>query len=499
MIAPVCLVTAMSCTPASPPAVAGVHLAPIVRSMIAPAPRSRRLRVPGLVLAVAGVVTAVLLALASPAPAVAAEGGLCERFAAASSDGGRYTVQNNRWGTEARQCVTPTGDGFEVVAAEGQVGPGAPKSYPSIVAGCHWGRCTTGSGLPLATSQLGGARTTVSIERAPGVWNAAYDLWLNTTASASGQNDDTEIMIWIDHQGFAQPIGDVVGRLDIAGASWTIWQGSSGWDVVTFVRDVGATSVDLPLAPFVKEAIERGATREGSYLTSVQFGFEPWAGGAGLAARGFSFTAGGAVAREPTGGRDGQEGDASSVGQRQAPAPTTSPAPAPAGSGGAPAGQPPPHPAPTPTSAPGAGDEGAPAAVPDPPATPAGRQEPSNGSGGGAPLVSARTGQCLEAAPAQQGQAGAVRLDGCDGGKAQGWSVRGPQLVSATSGRCLAAPGAAPGAVVVTWECYEGDASEQWQVNDGGQLVNVAARACLDTDPGGGPQMVLRSCQGFAP
>lgn len=452
-------------------------------------------------LAVLGVVTALVLATAPPAPAAAAQGGLCERFAATATGGGRYTVQNNRWGTEARQCVAPAGDGFEVVAAEGQVGPGAPKSYPSIVAGCHWGRCTTGSGLPLATSQLGGARTAVSIERAAGVWNAAYDLWLNTTASAGGQNDDTEIMIWIDHQGFAQPIGDVVGQVDIAGASWTIWQGASGWDVVTFVRDVGATSVDLPLAPFVDEAIERGVTQEGSYLTSVQFGFEPWAGGAGLAARAFSFTTAGAVAREPTGGREGQEAaSAPSGGQPQGEPTAAPPTPVPgrSGDGDTPAAAVPPVPAPRPASTFTPTDTGGDSAPPAPPetSTPPVRQPvPFAAPGQGAPLVSARTGQCLEAAPTKKDQAGAVRLRGCDGGKGQGWSVRGPQLVNAASGGCLSAPGATLGAAVVTWACYEGDASQQWQVNDQGQLVNPAARACLDTDPSAGQDaMVLRSC-----
>ena len=465
--------------------------------MPAPALRSRRLRAPGLALAGLAVVTAVLLALLPPSSAVAAEGGLCERFAAGATDGGRYTVQNNRWGTDARQCVAPSGDGFEVVAAEGQMGPGAPKSYPSIVAGCHWGRCTNGSGLPLATSRLGGARTAVSIEAAPGVWNAAYDLWLNTTPSAQGQNDDTEIMIWIDHQGFAQPIGAVVGQVDIAGTSWTIWQGQSGWDVITFVRDVGAASVDLPLAPFVAEAIERGATEEGSYLTSVQFGFEPWEGGQGLAARGFSVTTGGAVAREPTDEQGGQQdGDAVAQDQREAPAPTATPSPTSGGNqdgsaapqrvpASAATGAPTPAPAPTavgPTSPSGGGGDGGPA-LPDPPVPPTGKQRAPTGTGAGAPLVSARTGQCLEAAPGAGGQAGVVRLRGCDGGDGQGWSVRGRQLVNAASGACLAAPGAAVGAVVVTWACYEGDPSEQWQVNDAGQLVNLAASACLDTAP----------------
>ncbi len=237
------------------------------------------------------VVTGLMTSSASEAGAAQVAGQLCGEVDAVAVSGGAYTVQNNRYGVPDGQCVTARDGGFTVDQADGAIEPGgAPKSYPSLVAGCHWGRCSDAPGLPVRASAVGDARTAVSITRAPGSWNAAYDLWFNSTPDPQGQNDGTELMIWIDGEDAPDPIGEVVGAVTIAGATWDVWQGDMGWRVISFVHRQGTTSVDLPLEPFVREAVERGATEPGWWLTSVQFGFEPWSGGAGLAADGFSWT-----------------------------------------------------------------------------------------------------------------------------------------------------------------------------------------------------------------
>lgn len=247
--------------------------------------------------AMLAVVAGALLVGAGPAAAgpSAEQAPLCGRYDAAPVDGGRYTVQNNRWGTDAAQCVVPYDGGFRLERADGGVATdGPPKSYPSIVAGCHWGRCSTAPGLPVRASAIGGARTSVAVQRSPGAWNVAYDLWFNSSPVAAGQADDAELMIWLDHRGGVQPLGAPVGRLDADGTTWTVWRGrargsGTGWDVVTVVRDSPTSRADLALEPFVAEAVRLGALESGSWLTSVQVGFEPWRAGAGLAVRGFSF------------------------------------------------------------------------------------------------------------------------------------------------------------------------------------------------------------------
>ena len=222
-------------------------------------------------------------------PAAAAED-LCGTVDLAPTGSGQWNVQNNNYSQTGEQCVTPTADGFTVDKAAGQIAPGgAPKSYPSLVAGCHWGRCTDTPGLPLKASDIGAARTGVDITPVKdGSWNAAYDLWFDKNPDAQGQNEGTELMIWVNGNDAPDPIGKVVGTVDIAGASWTVWQGNIGWDVISFIREQPATTVDLPLEPFVTEAIERGATEPSDWMTSVQVGFEPWKGGEGLAMKNFT-------------------------------------------------------------------------------------------------------------------------------------------------------------------------------------------------------------------
>ena len=232
-------------------------------------------------------------------PAAAAED-LCGTVDLAPTGSGQWNVQNNNYSQTGEQCVTPTADGFTVDKAAGEIAPGgAPKSYPSLVAGCHWGRCTDTPGLPLKAADIGAARTGVDITPVKdGSWNAAYDLWFDKNPDAQGQNEGTELMIWVNGNDAPDPIGKVVSTVDIAGASWTVWQGNIGWDVISFVREQPATAVDLPLEPFVTEAIERGATEPDDWMTSVQVGFEPWKGGEGLAMKNFTLDLDGAPATD---------------------------------------------------------------------------------------------------------------------------------------------------------------------------------------------------------
>ena len=250
-------------------------------------------------------------------PAAAAED-LCGTVDLAPTGSGQWNVQNNNYSQTGEQCVTPTADGFTVDKAAGQIAPGgAPKSYPSLVAGCHWGRCTDTPGLPLKAADIGAARTGVDITPVKdGSWNAAYDLWFDKNPDAQGQNEGTELMIWVNGNDAPDPIGKVVGTVDIAGASWTVWQGNIGWDVISFIREQPATTVDLPLEPFVNEAIERGATEPDDWMTSVQVGFEPWKGGEGLAMKNFTLDLDGAPATEEK-TTDQDQGEGRDAGESQ--------------------------------------------------------------------------------------------------------------------------------------------------------------------------------------
>jgi cellulase/cellobiase CelA1 len=220
---------------------------------------------------------------------------ICDKFGSARVQGGRYVVQNNEWGDSTGQCISVTDSGFTVTAgSHNKPTNGAPGAYPSIFRGCHYNNCSDTSGLPAPVSSLAtlpsSARVTVP---SSGAWNASYDLWLDPTPRVDGQNTGAEIMIWINHLGPPQPVGSRVGTVSLAGATWDVWFGNTGWNVVSYVRQQTTTAFDGTLRSFVDDAISRGHAQRAWYLTSVQFGFEPWVGGPGLAVSSFSVDTGG--------------------------------------------------------------------------------------------------------------------------------------------------------------------------------------------------------------
>jgi hypothetical protein len=110
----------------------------------------------------------------------------------------------------------------------------APASYPSIIAGCHWGACaptaTTPQGAPFPLQMGGVARLdsvwNISLPAATGAneaWDASYDIWFDSNCRPNpsgcatqgstlptnpvslnnpGQNDGAEIMLWVNNQGY---------------------------------------------------------------------------------------------------------------------------------------------------------------------------------------------------------------------------------------------------------------------------------------------------------
>ncbi|MEZ0166359.1 cellulose binding domain-containing protein [Kineococcus sp. LSe6-4] len=265
----------------------------------------------GPALGAAAAVTAVLAGAATAVttldtPRAAAATALCDQYAKATTADGQYRIQNNRWGTSAQQCIEPTATGFRLTRADGAVPTdGAPESYPSIYWGCHHADCTPGftpvqaSGSTFRSVRASVDTTYPAAGSATGEWNAAYDLWFDPTPRTDGQNTGAEVMVWLNHAGRPQPIGREVATVALAGATWDVWFGTTGWNVVSYVRTTPTSSLDLPVSTFFDDALARGWVQRSWYLTSVQAGFEPWTGGAGLAVTSFSAGTGPAATPAP--------------------------------------------------------------------------------------------------------------------------------------------------------------------------------------------------------
>jgi len=208
---------------------------------------------------------------------------------------GDYIVQANEWNSSLTQCLSSTGANFQVSTANFNTPNGAPATYPSIFKGCHWGMCTPGntSGMPVQVSAIATATSSVSFNTAgAGSFDAAYDIWFNTTQTTPGQPNGTEIMIWASHGGFPQPFGSRVAQgVNINGASWDVWIGrASVWNVISYVRNPPTSAATLDLKPFIADSVARGQLQPSWFMIDIEFGFEIWTGGQGMAVNSFSAT-----------------------------------------------------------------------------------------------------------------------------------------------------------------------------------------------------------------
>lgn len=236
-----------------------------------------------MVLAAAG-----LAAPLATAPAAHADTLICDQYGS-TTIGGRYVVMNNRWGSSAQQCINVTGSGFRIQTQQGSTSGGAPLSYPAIYVGCHYSNCSPGTNLPRQLSRIGSAPSSISVNYVGGsVFDASYDIWMDPTAKTNGVNQ-MELMIWLNHTGNVQPVGSKVGTVSLGGRNWDVWQGNNGGnDVLSYVAQSPTANYSFNVMDFVNNVDARTRVDRSWYLTSIQAGFEPWSGGAGLAVNSFS-------------------------------------------------------------------------------------------------------------------------------------------------------------------------------------------------------------------
>ncbi len=223
---------------------------------------------------------------------------ICDQFGSTKIQGGKYVVMNNNWGDTTTQCINVTSTGFSVASAShNKAQNGAPGAYPAVYAGCHYANCSTGSGLPMAVSnsQFATINTSVSMSypNNGSVFDASYDIWFDPTPRTDGQNTGAELMVWLNHTGSVQPVGSRVATANIAGATWDVWFGNSGWNVISYVRQATTNSISFNVSSFWNDIVSRGYGQNSWYMTSVQAGFEPWVNGTGLAVNSFSYNVGG--------------------------------------------------------------------------------------------------------------------------------------------------------------------------------------------------------------
>jgi hypothetical protein len=215
---------------------------------------------------------------------------ICGGSSSAGND--RYLVLNNVWGADTTQCLDVAEDtgAFRIASSDHDNGASV-AAYPMVFTGCHWGRCTRDSDLPVRVDRIESLTSDWSFRGGgTGTWNATYDLWFHTTPDVNRSPDGAELMIWLDHGGGANPGATPIARgVPLAGATWDVWHARWAWNHVAYVRTSPTASVDdLDLAAFIRDATTRGYVDRAWHLTAVEAGFELWRGGTGLESTEFS-------------------------------------------------------------------------------------------------------------------------------------------------------------------------------------------------------------------
>lgn len=177
------------------------------------------------------------------------------------SEGGYY-VHNNMWNQDYRlgpeTLYACSHKDWRVVSNQ-KNDAGAVKTYPNV----H----KDYADVPLATFKN---LTTTFAAASPhvGIYNVAYDIWLNGVASP-GSN---EVMIWTEN--FKQvPAGDKAGSVTLDGKDFDVWKTRDN-GYIAFIPAAPMTSGSFDLRALFDWLLAQGWIPKASTLGQICFGIE---------------------------------------------------------------------------------------------------------------------------------------------------------------------------------------------------------------------------------
>jgi len=225
---------------------------------------------------------------------------------------GGYVAQNDEWDSTATYQVTSTGAPELKITKSGIVNPvaGPPGAYPSLFMGNHYGTCSPKAQalFPMNIFTLFNGvvdSTTISVTpandtSASSIWDNSFDIWLAPTGT-DNQNagGGLEVMIWLSTSTTTKPTPaghEVQAGLDLGtDGIFNVYYnppapGSTADGTLTFERTTATYGISFGLDDFLSEALGYNGANENWSVIDVEFGYEIWNGGAGLAVKSFSLS-----------------------------------------------------------------------------------------------------------------------------------------------------------------------------------------------------------------
>ena len=173
-----------------------------------------------------------------------------------------YFVDNDMWNSGGYQ-VTQTlyacsySNWYVVATMNNDSGNAAVKTYPDAQKDFSEPRI---SSLKSVTS------TFAETSPGTGIYEDAYDIWLNGIASSGS----TEVMIWTENH-HQRPGGSLQGTATVDGRSYTVWR-KGGY--IAFVASSNFTSGTMNLLTFFQWIMGQGWIPGNSTLGQVDYGVE---------------------------------------------------------------------------------------------------------------------------------------------------------------------------------------------------------------------------------
>lgn len=175
-----------------------------------------------------------------------------------------YFVANDMWnvsGYNVSQTLYACSysDWYVVATMDNSRGDGAVKTFPNS----H----RDFDNSPQISSLSSITSTFAETSPGSGIYEDAYDIWLNGIASSGS----TEVMIWTDNHG-QTPSGSVQATVTIDGRSYTVWKTTGNY--IAFVAGTNFTSGTLNLLDFFQWLMSKGWIPGNSTLGQVDYGPE---------------------------------------------------------------------------------------------------------------------------------------------------------------------------------------------------------------------------------
>jgi hypothetical protein len=220
----------------------------------------------------AAMVAVLVVPLGASAPASAST---CSnpRFVTSGTNGmwnsGGYVVHNNMWnvsGYNVRETLSACSyRNWRVVAtANNRSGDGAVKTYPNVHKDYHnWSNGNEPRLSSFRTIRSSWAARTPRV----GIYNAAYDIWLN------GVPGNREVMIWTDN--YRQtPAGRVVARnVHLSNRTWKVYATGDN-HILTFLPSRRTTHGTIRIKSHLNWLVSHGRVGSRATLGQICFGFE---------------------------------------------------------------------------------------------------------------------------------------------------------------------------------------------------------------------------------